>query len=219
MNFVQSFQKKNPCYHDANLRSVAGIILYAIWVEQGNAESLIKRWDSLSSSACPHAVVEKDRITQLIPWEYKGREEKDSRGASRIYLLLLLEKGRENEAVSLQEVYDNAAHLCAILCIKYSLDAGKSIACRGNSRNRNRFLQDVRKWQQRTDYHCLPPFNVTVAAPFVFIRTGPGEQYPVIAIARKDESYQIASRANGWGRLKDENGYVRLAYTKRNPTK
>lgn len=216
MNFVQSFQKRNHCYKNAVRRDAEGIVLDVIRIEEASAAALLRQWNTPQAAACPHAIVQKDRITQLLPWEYKGREDRrGSHSTSRIHILLLWNQKMETEEEAFAGLYENTVQLCAVLCKKYGLVPQSHIACYSNRTIFSHFVEDVMKEQEGMDYHCLAPFTSIVTASVVVIRSGPGEQYPAVAFARQEDVCKISSRKDGWGRLEEGKGYIRLVYTKK----
>lgn len=215
MNIVQSYVRNNHCYSGACRRKVRTIHIETRLVLEKEERMLLASWDTASATFCPHAVVQKDRITQLFPWEYKERDSKNPYSDSGIHILLFCYKKENGLPIIEEEQYRNLAELCGVLCKKYSLEVRRDLYCKGIGKNSAAFAKGVEKRMAIMDYHPLPSFTVKITSASLCIRTGPADHFPVIATARRNEVYRIVRKENGWGKLEESNGYLCLAYTKR----
>lgn len=60
------------------------------------------------------------------------------------------------------------------------------------------------------------PYIVRITADALNVRSGPGVQYKVNTVLKKNELYTIVGESNGWGRLKSGAGWISLEnYTKK----
>lgn len=55
-----------------------------------------------------------------------------------------------------------------------------------------------------------------VTATALNIRSGAGVEYKIVGVLKKDSIVCITSTQNGWGKLSDKNGWVCMAYLKKN---
>jgi len=58
-------------------------------------------------------------------------------------------------------------------------------------------------------------YLVKITASLLNVRKGPGTNYRIATVVKKDEVYTIVSESNGWGKLKSGAGWIKLSYTKR----
>lgn len=59
-------------------------------------------------------------------------------------------------------------------------------------------------------------YLVQITANVLNVRSGPGTNYAINTIVKKNEVYTIVEENNGWGRLKSGAGWISLAYTTKN---
>jgi uncharacterized protein YraI len=52
--------------------------------------------------------------------------------------------------------------------------------------------------------------RITIAT--LNVRAGPGGNYPIAGVVRKDEVYEVSRELNGWGEI-GENRWIALTYT------
>lgn len=59
------------------------------------------------------------------------------------------------------------------------------------------------------------PYFVVITANALNVRSGPGSNYNINTIIKKDEVYTIIEEKDGWGKLKSGSGWINLQYTKK----
>lgn len=59
------------------------------------------------------------------------------------------------------------------------------------------------------------PYVIVVDTALLNVRTGPGTKYNVITIIKKGSKYTIEKENNGWGKLKNQEAWISLNYTKK----
>ena len=59
-------------------------------------------------------------------------------------------------------------------------------------------------------------YLVQITANVLNVRSGPGTNYAINTIVKKNEVYTIVEENNGWGRLKSGAGWISLSYTTKN---
>lgn len=57
--------------------------------------------------------------------------------------------------------------------------------------------------------------TVKITANVLNVRSGAGMNYPIISNVRKGTVYEITEEKNGWGKLKNPNGWISLQYTEK----
>ena len=59
------------------------------------------------------------------------------------------------------------------------------------------------------------PYMVRVTASALNYRSGPGKNYRINGVVRKNQTYTIVEEKNGWGKLKSGAGWIHLDYVKK----
>lgn len=222
MNFVQSYQRKNPCYVRAKARPVTGICLYVMAIYPSEERQKVQEWSYEWSSPCPHAIVQTDRSTQLLPWEYESSYEGTFAG-SQIKLLLFEYREEDRDGRRFAEVCSQAARLCAILCKKYRMDPGESVTCHKevcrwffrHGMDIRRFRENTKRFWKDTVFHHPMPFQVRITVPRAAIRSGPSKTSPIIFLRPKGTVYTIEKKVGVWGKIVGHRQYVALSCTEK----
>lgn len=58
-------------------------------------------------------------------------------------------------------------------------------------------------------------YIVKITAGSLNVRSGPGTNYSITSVVKKNEKYTIVEEKNGWGKLKSGVGWISLAYTQK----
>lgn len=58
-------------------------------------------------------------------------------------------------------------------------------------------------------------YKVKILVPMLNVRSGPGTNYRITRVVRKNEVYTIVDEKNGWGQLRSGAGWINLKYSTR----
>lgn len=67
-------------------------------------------------------------------------------------------------------------------------------------------------WVNKSDVSATAPMVAKVKVPVLNIRTGAGMNHPITGQIRDMGTYPLSSVSNGWGKLKNNGGWISLAY-------
>lgn len=138
MNIIEHILTNNPCYRSGRTIIPRGVMVHSPGVAQPNPDVFIRTWDNPAATAGVHAIVSREGVHQLLPWDRRGGHcyfgPKGSGNDTHIGFEICEPAGHTYQggtmigydvaknAAYFSEVYRNAVELTAQLCKKYNLD-------------------------------------------------------------------------------------------------
>jgi N-acetylmuramoyl-L-alanine amidase len=138
MNIIEHILTNNPCYRSGRTIIPKGVMVHSPGVAQPNPEVFMRQWDDPSANAGVHAIVSREEVYQLLPWDRRGGHcyfgPKGSGNDTHIGFEICEPAGHTYQggtmigydtaknAAYFEAVYRNAVELTAQLCKKYNLD-------------------------------------------------------------------------------------------------
>ena len=136
--FQTQLLTRSDCYQAGRTIVPRGIMVHSTGVAQPDPEVFLRRWDRPGVDACVHAFVAEDRVIQTLPWNWRGwhagRGERGSANDTHISFECCEPAGHTYQGGEMvgydpavqrpyfERIYQNAAALCARLCLMYGLD-------------------------------------------------------------------------------------------------
>lgn len=137
MNIIQSYVTENQCYKTNKTITPQGLMLHSIGVNQPNAKTLVKNYNSSNLQACVHGFIDANTgdIYQTLPWNHRGWHCGGAANNTHIGVemcepsaikytsganFIVLDKIKAEQQV--KTAYNSAVELFAYLCKKFNLN-------------------------------------------------------------------------------------------------
>lgn len=139
MKIAEHILANSDCYRAGRTIVPRGIMVHSLGVAQPDARVIMAQWDRPGARACVHALVDADGVYQTLPWTHRGWHAGvgttgQSANNTHISLECCEPAGHTYQGGTMvgydparhqaffEAVYENAAQLCAWLCLRYGLD-------------------------------------------------------------------------------------------------
>ena len=140
MNLTEHILTENDCWKAGRTIVPVGVMVHSTGVAQPNVDVFLNTWNRPGVEKCVHAFVSRDRVTQTLPWNWRGWHAGTPPGGglsannTHISFEILEPAGHtyeggvmvgydvEKNADYFADVYRNAVELTAMLCRQYGID-------------------------------------------------------------------------------------------------
>lgn len=139
LNLTQQFLTENDCYKIGRTIKPKGVMVHSTGVAQPDPQVFVRRWNKPDVEKCVHAFVSRERVIQTLPWTMRGWHAgtgATGRSANNTHVSFeccepaghtyqggtMIGYDVEANQSYFDGIYQNAVHLTAMLCGKFSLD-------------------------------------------------------------------------------------------------
>lgn len=146
MEVIQHYLTQNPCYQSGRTIVPKGVMVHSLGVAQPKPDVFIRLWDTPTADVCVHALVSREGVMQLLPWEHRAWHAgvgKSGTSANNTHISFeicepaghtyaggtMVGYDSAKNAAYFADVYGKAVALTAMLCTKYGLDPLRDVLC------------------------------------------------------------------------------------------